>query len=199
MSTDQEKAPLFFETIKLIDGKMVNQQWHQARLSTTIAHHFASQPFSLAEVYSQCPDLGRYRLKVIYASSLISVHIQPLEIQPINSLKIVRAAINYPFKFVNRLELEDLYQRRDDADDVIILNIEGYVTDTTCANLAFWDGKRWVTPEHSLLPGTIQARMISLGVVRKEPIHESGLRQYPKVAIMNALRGIQVIGGEIRS
>ncbi len=43
------------------------------------------------------------------------------------------------------------------ADEVIVEK-DGYLTDTTIANIAFFDGKRWITPKIHYLEGLLERR-----------------------------------------
>ena len=56
--------------------------------------------------------------------------------------------------------------RHPDADDVVMVNEHGHVTETTVANIAVWLHGLWVTPPTSdgCLPGVERARLIESGL-----------------------------------
>jgi len=74
----------------------------------------------------------------------------------IRTLKVVPTIIEYPYKYANRNAFDTLLQSHPDFDEIIIEK-DGFITDTTIANLAFYNGTYWLTPEKPLLPGTMRA------------------------------------------
>jgi 4-amino-4-deoxychorismate lyase len=101
---------------------------------------------------------------------------------------LVHSDIDYNLKYADRSALEALKAERPDADDVLIVK-NGYVTDTTIANIAFFDGERWLTPATPLLEGTTRARLIDEGVLTPAPIRYDAIDHFKSVALFNALQG----------
>ena len=69
---------------------------------------------------------------------------------------------------------ESLLLANKDVDEVIIEK-NGYLTDTTIANIAFFDGKQWFTPEKPLLKGTMRAKLIEEGFLQTKNIKSEEL------------------------
>ncbi len=81
--------------------------------------------------------------------------------------------------------------RHPDADDVILVNERGQVTETTVANLAvFVDGRWWTPPlDSGCLPGVERHRLLALGVVAERPIATSEVRSGTGIALVSSVRG----------
>jgi len=110
----------------------------------------------------------------------------------ISSLRIVPSDIDYSFKYADRTALEALLASNKDVDEVIIEK-NGYLTDTTITNIAFYNGRDWFTPEVPLLKGTMRAKLINQGFLKTKNIKREDLGEYTKVALMNAMIGFKII------
>ena len=81
--------------------------------------------------------------------------------------------------------------RHPDADDVVLVNERGELTETTIANLAVrLDGTWWTPPTTSgCLPGVERARLLDLGRLRERVLHVEDLAAADGLAVLNSLRG----------
>ena len=77
--------------------------------------------------------------------------------------------------------------------DEIIIEKGGYLTGTTISNIAFYDGERWLTPEHPLLPGTMRAKLLDEGFLHRKEIRKEDLKNYSQIALMNSMIGFKVL------
>lgn len=79
-----------------------------------------------------------------------------------------------------------------DADDVILHTPDGFVTESTIANVvAELDGELCTPPVAcGLLPGTERAQLLERGVVVERPIRIEALRQCPRLFLVNSVRGM---------
>jgi para-aminobenzoate synthetase/4-amino-4-deoxychorismate lyase len=80
--------------------------------------------------------------------------------------------------------------RHPDADDVLLVNLRGEVTESTIANLAVRIDGRWWTPplEAGLLPGVFRRRLLRAGRLRERPIRPEELREAEALALVNSVR-----------
>ncbi|HXF73029.1 MAG TPA: bifunctional anthranilate synthase component I family protein/class IV aminotransferase [Actinomycetota bacterium] len=80
--------------------------------------------------------------------------------------------------------------RHPDADDVLLVNLRGEVTESTIANLAVRTGGRWWTPPlgSGLLPGVFRGRLLRAGRLRERPIRAEELPAAEALALLNAVR-----------
>ncbi|WP_369135601.1 aminodeoxychorismate synthase component I [Modestobacter sp. I12A-02662] len=81
--------------------------------------------------------------------------------------------------------------RRPDADDVVLLNTRGELTETTRATLALeLDGQWWTPPVDSgCLPGVERGRLLDLGVLRERVLLLGDLQRAERLAVISSLRG----------
>ncbi|MRI84137.1 MAG: hypothetical protein C6I00_06925 [Nitratiruptor sp.] len=179
----------FFETIRIEDGKPKHLDYHNRRLNTTIAHHFPPQPpIDLANFLVDPPSQGLFRAKVVYTNRIEGVEYSPYTPATITTLALVEASIDYPYKYLDRSPIEEFFAKRGEADEIIIVK-DGLLTDTSRANIALFDGIKWLTPARPLLPGTTRARLIDAGVLHEAdiPVHE--IENYQGFALLNAMVG----------
>lgn len=80
---------------------------------------------------------------------------------------------------------------RPDCEEVVLWNRDGYVTETTIANIAVCRDGRWVTPPVSegLLPGTLRAELLARGVIEEGRIAVESVTAGTRLAAFNSLRG----------
>lgn len=80
---------------------------------------------------------------------------------------------------------------RPDADDVLLWNGRGELTESTVANLAFLRDGVWYTPpvRCGLLPGTYRAALLADGRLCEGVLTRRQLPQVQALAVFNALRG----------
>lgn len=80
---------------------------------------------------------------------------------------------------------------RPDADDVLLWNEEGFVTETTIANVAFRRGDRWVTPpvRCGLLAGVMREELLERGEWIEGLVRRDEVLVGEEIQLCNALRG----------
>ena len=85
----------------------------------------------------------------------------------------------------------DAAARHPDADDVVLVNIHGEVTEASRANLAIRRDGRWVTPplDAGLLPGCERAALVADGTLTEATVTVEDLQAAEAIAYLNALRG----------
>ena len=81
--------------------------------------------------------------------------------------------------------------RRPDADDVLLVNARGEVTESTIANLAVLLDGEWVTPprEAGLLAGTYREILLREGRLSERAIAVEDLRRAEAIALVSSVRG----------
>ena len=89
-----------------------------------------------------------------------------------------------------RERYEDATARHPDADDVILINDRGEVTETTIANLAVRLDDRWWTPplEAGLLPGCERAALLDAGSIAERSIRVEDLEIADGLAVLSSVR-----------
>ena len=86
---------------------------------------------------------------------------------------------------------EEAAARHPDADDVVLVNSSGEVTETTIGNLAVELDGRWVTPPTSsgLLAGTERGARLASGELVEAAVSVAELRRASRLARLNGVRG----------
>ncbi len=175
---------LLFETIKVEDGVVRNLSYHQMRVakySTVNLLEYISNNVAI-------PVLGVHKLRITY--SIYSVCSYKLELynpKKIESLKIIiDNEIDYHKKLDDRTCLNDLIEQRGECDDILIIK-NNFVSDTSFANIIFFDGEKWITPNTPLLEGSCRSRLIRDNIIRPQSITSSDLKSYSSFMIINAM------------
>jgi 4-amino-4-deoxychorismate lyase len=178
------------ESIKLKDGKLFNLGYHQTRMNGALAELFPEATvIDLASVISipeNCMS-GTFKVRVLYGPTVETIEIEPYQFRTIQSLKVVHhESIDYHLKYTDRQILQHLFAQRDNADDIVIVK-NGLVTDAFAANLIFFDGQKWVTPNTPLLKGTQRQYLLDQGIISETEIKESDISSFQKVGLINAM------------
>ncbi|MDQ7086123.1 MAG: aminotransferase class IV [Sulfurovum sp.] len=187
-----KRPALLLETIRCENGKAFHLSYHQDRVDKSrkvlLSLH---DTLRLSDIITPPPQ-GLYRCRILYDEHIHSIEYIPYQAKEISTLKIVSSAIDYDFKYANRDALNALSTLHHEVDDILITQ-EGYIRDTSIANIAFYTGKVWHTPKIPLLYGTMRQYYIDQGLLEEKAIHITDLASYTQVALMNAMIGFRTI------
>lgn len=182
----------FFETLKIENGKILNLEQHNIRLNRTIYDIFDKKSdFNLSH-FVKSPDDKTYRCKVIYDENIQSIDFIPYKPRIFRSFKIIHSKICYPYKSVNRDELNELFTQKGVCDDIVIVK-DGLICDTSIANIAIYDGIQWITPKKPLLFGTQRAKLLKDKLLIEKDIKVKDMKDTVRFAIINALIGFHEV------
>jgi para-aminobenzoate synthetase/4-amino-4-deoxychorismate lyase len=94
-------------------------------------------------------------------------------------------------KTTRRRVYDDRAARHPDADDVLLVDRHGHVTESTVANVAAHLDGRWWTPPLSAgcLPGVERGRLVESGSLRERDLTPDDLRGADGLALVSSLRG----------
>ncbi len=176
----------FIETI-LIKDEIKNIEFHNLRLNKTRQYFYGLPPLDLRD-YVELKPFSRVR--VAYDREISKVEYFDLQKRKFQKFRLVYSDLEYSFKYENREALNNL--KTTDCDEVIIIK-NGLITDTTISNIAFFDGKRWITPKKPLLEGTKRAELIKKRILYPEDIEPKNIKKYQKMAMINAILEFYVI------
>ena len=183
---------LLLETIKIENGEIHNLSYHQQRCDSTRETLFNSTDIlNLIDVITP-PQKGLYRCRILYAKTLHSVEYIPYTSKDIHSIKIVKSDIKYNFKYANRDAFIGLLTKHNDVDEILIEK-DGYLSDITIANIAFYREGTWYTPATPLLQGTMRQKLLDDGFLQLKDIKKDDLHQYTQVALINAMIGFKIL------
>lgn len=182
----------YLETIKSQDGIVFNLEYHQKRYETVLNSLGVDKVKNLQD-YIKPPQFALYRCRVEYNFDSINVTYHKYKKRDISSLKLIfDNDIEYSEKKSNREDINRLYERREECDDILIIK-NLLVTDTSIANIAFYDSGVWITPKSPLLKGTTRARLLDKGLIVEKDIGVHEIRKFSKVALLNAMIGFDVL------
>lgn len=96
-------------------------------------------------------------------------------------------------KTTSRRTYEDAAARHPEADDVILINSDGNITETTIGNIAVRIDDTWFTPPvtDGLLPGTYRAELLGSGHLEERSISVQQLRKATDIAVLNSVQGFK--------
>lgn len=187
------------ETIRYKNGHFDNLKYHQKRMNNSRKELFRCKDeinlgAELIRHQTLRPELNVnerlidfFKLRLIYRETIEKIEIIPYSLPKIKTLKIVHDnQIDYSHKFFDRSQLNKLYQKRADCDDVLIVK-NGLVTDTWFANILFYDGQNWLTPEKPLLKGTQRQFLLDQKKIETAELKFEKLKSIKKVRLINAM------------
>jgi len=178
------------ETIKIINNKFQHIDYHNQRLNfSRLSIWNCNEELDISKAV-QLPILDKntvYKCRIIYNETITQVEILPYVIRPISSLKIVfDNEIDYCFKYKNRTLLTQLFQQKENCDDILIIK-NGLITDTYYCNIAFDDGQKWFTPASPLLRGTQRQYLLDEQVIFEKNIKLTDLNNFHRAKLFNAM------------
>ena len=177
------------ETIKIVDGKIYNIEWHNNRFNKSREKLFQKKEILNLEGFITPPKRGLYRCRILYGKDIDSIEYIPYTPKIIESIKIVKSDIDYSYKYSDRKEINSLLKR---SFDDIIIEKDGFLTDTSIANIAFYNGQQWVTPKKPLLHGTMREQLLYENFLIVKNIKSREIQNFSHFALMNAMIGFQI-------
>ena len=184
----------FIETIKFKDGKLHNLSYHNDRFRKTRGAFFSIYDNSRLEELIAPPsdrDDQLQKCRIEYGKSINNIEFLPYIKREVSTLKIVIADdIIYSYKYADRTGLENLFKKRENCDDILIVK-KGYVTDSYYGNILFRDGKEWITPSTPLLKGTQREYLLHKGIIKEKSVLVDDIKNYKKLRLINAMNCLE--------
>lgn len=178
------------ESLKILDGRLYHTSYHNARMNASRRQLFRCAGLLDLEDIVRVPEehrRGLYKCRVIYGNDVHAVEFHPYVKRTVCSLRLLEADdIDYSHKYENRDAINDLLSLKGDCGDVLIIK-QGEITDASSANVALFDGYRWVTPLNPLLKGTCRSRLIDAGILAERRLCPQDLRRFTKLSLINAM------------
>ena len=182
--------PVLLESIRIENGKLPLLDYHQERVDRSRRMYFAKAPAFRLDPLIKSLDLPRqgvHKLRLLYGAELHSVEVEPYSIRPVGSLQVVSAdGLSYGRKYADRRGIQQLFDKRGKCDDIIMVQ-GGHLTDSSYANLALFDGRRWFTPAWPLLQGTRRAQLIQLKIIHPTVIRLRDIGHFESIRLINAM------------
>jgi 4-amino-4-deoxychorismate lyase len=182
--------PLCFETICVQNRQLINLAYHEARLNKTRAELFGFEDqwnlaalITIPEFVTNAP----HKCRLAYAENIEDLKWEPYNFRTITKIqRVYDNEIDYSYKYNDRTALNNLYEKRGDAEEILIIKNE-MVTDTLYCNVAFLKDNQWFTPNTPLLPGTQRAFLLDSGIIKQARILEKDIWKYSHIRLFNAM------------
>lgn len=184
----------FIETIQVLKGELKNLEFHQQRFERTRYQVLGLKKHPLLEEVILIPpglDRGVFKCRLSYQKEISLIEFEPQQARKVQSLRLVYSdSIDYAYKYADRSELERLFLKREECDDILVVKND-CITDSFYANVVFWDGKSWLSPDTPLLPGTMRASLLEKGLIKERRITPEDLGGYEKLKLINAMNDLE--------
>ena len=181
-------VPLF-ESIRCFNGRIYNIKAHNERVyrsrKAVLGIDERVDLRSLIQVPGSCKK-GLFKCRIAYGMNFDNPVFTKYTPRKIRSLKIVDVHFDYNHKSEDRSNINEAFAQRGDCDDVLMVR-DGLITDTSYANVAFFDGDNWYTPSSPMLEGTRRTQLLKQNRIIESPILRSDLYKFKRVALFNAM------------
>lgn len=185
-----ERMEEFIETLRLEDGKVQLQPLHRARMERTARDSgFVCPPMPPLE--QLCPEplrKGRVKCRFVYRESIRELSFTSYTPRIIHSFAPMALPVGYTYSYKST-DREVLNRLKEGcaADEVLLVDSEGRITDCSFANLAFHREGRWYTPDTPLLEGVQRQFLIQEGLLTPCTIRVADLEGYDQIQPINAM------------
>ncbi|MDJ0960507.1 MAG: aminodeoxychorismate synthase component I [Acidimicrobiia bacterium] len=134
-------------------------------------------------------------------NGVVEVHVTDEQLEPLDTGGPMRVAIDTArvsrhnvflfHKTTRRIRYDEAAVRRPDVDDVILVNEDDEVTESTIGNVAVRFGDAWFTPplDSGLLGGVHRRVLLDKGTITERVITLDDVREADEVAVINSVRG----------
>jgi 4-amino-4-deoxychorismate lyase len=185
---------MFLESIKVKNGRIYHLRYHQQRLDDTFKNFYfvENKKYNLKNILKNIKkqsffptEQGVFKCRFLYDEHHYEVEFLPYEKTKIDTLKavVVDDDFDYSFKYVDRKKINDFIV---DNQEIVMVK-SGFLTDASYANIAFFDGEKWLTPRQPLLRGTARQRLIEQQKIVEKDIALNDIKRFKKIKIFNAM------------
>jgi len=183
-----------FETMLVSEGKIKNLNLHIKRAKKSAKYFkWKFNENEWLNLQEKLPYKENLRMRVTYNQKGIKeIELFKIKKRNFNKFKVVEINFNYFLKKKNRSNFEKIKQKHPSFDEFILIK-NHLVTDSTISNLAFFDGKKWLTPKYPLLFGTKREELINKNFLQEANIKLADLKYFKKMALINAILGFYEI------
>lgn len=170
------------ETIKIVNGKCLNLEYHCRRAEFTIQEPVVSDEFAH----------GTIKWRIVYGDNLpVESQMSHYALPRINSLRMIDATkVDYTRKYEDRSSIEKLMRLRGLCDDILI-HRNGMVSDTSFCNVVFENEYGLFTPSTPLLEGTKRQMLLDRGIIAERDIMLADIPNFSNVRLINAMIEIE--------
>jgi len=186
----------FIESVSIKDGLVENLDLHNLRCNKArLEVLMLTDTIDLSEVIKppKCFLKGHIKCRVLFSDKVHEVSYEKYKLRRIAKIQVVENnTIEYAYKFLDRSSLNELYQQKRDADEILIVR-NGLLTDAFYYNVALLKGDQWFTPKHPLLNGVQRSRLLKEELIKELDIKLKEINDFSFISLFNALTPLGAI------
>lgn len=179
----------FIESIRIREGCVEQLEFHQSRVNKTFLNFGKASSIQLKEIIKadSLNTNGVVKCRIKYdLKQLIEITYSEYVIKKINTISMAElGGRKYDYKFADRGWIAAMLL--ESGTDEIIMTDHDIIKDASYANLAFYDGEHWYTPESPLLEGTQRAFLLAIKKIYPKEISVHDLHKYQQIKLINAM------------
>jgi 4-amino-4-deoxychorismate lyase len=183
----------FVESIWLSHGEMPYLDLHIGRMRQTLLdlykHSFDVDVNSILKTARTVT--GEYKIRIIYdRHRIVDFDFNPYTRREIRSAKIVAIDddVHYRYKYLERKALDQAFAKRQDCEEIIMVDNAGKIKDAYYYNLLFEGAEgQWYVPKSYMLPGVMLQSLLKSNLVQYRDIHVMDLPSFSALHFINAL------------
>tara|TARA_B100000575_G_C23130206_1_gene655500 strand:- start:729 stop:1331 length:603 start_codon:yes stop_codon:yes gene_type:complete len=179
-----------FESICVENYKIKLLEFHQKRMDHSYSKFFNKKNrWSIKNIFKslKIQSNNKYKLRINYSETEYSISLKKYFKKKIRSLQCVELNnYSYDLKYTDRSVINKNFKFKSLCDDILIIK-NGFVTDSSYCNIVFFDGLRWVTPEHPLLRGVQRNFLLTKKKIFEKKIEVSDISKYKSFVLINSM------------
>ncbi len=179
-----------FESIRVFNGSFRNLALHEKRMQLAQKQLYGKSIFFNLAFFLNTfnpPQNGLYKCRLSYGEELSVPEFLPYHKKNIQSLRLVESNnIEYSLKLTDRSSIQNLFEQRNDCDDVLIIR-NGLVTDTSYCNIIFENEMGLFSPQNPLLKGVQRALLLQQRKIETAIIRVDDIKKYSFFYLINAM------------
>lgn len=180
------------ETIRVENGEYKNLHFHKWRIDWS-RKKLAFKNMMRFEL-PKPPKIGVFRCRIIYLNMVEKVEFIPYTQSISQTFSFAfDTNLDYSLKYENRNEIAKIKSKFLNKSDDIIFVKDSLIQDSSIANIALFDGNRWITPKTPLLQGTTRERLLQNGKIFESDIYFRDIDKFQNLALMNSMLNFKVI------
>ena len=189
MSLSEKSTYRFLETIRIVYGEVQLLDLHQRRMNHTFSYFFSDcQPLNLTSLIdtSQLKDQALVKCRLRYNATDYELDYQTYQRQQIKELVILEHDLSYPFKYLDRGELNELKASVNHDQEPLICT-RGRIRETTYGNVLLRIDGEWKTPLYPIFYGVMRSHVLNEGLAVEADLFMQDYLQCDQIKIINAM------------
>lgn len=179
------------ETIKVENGQYLFLAFHQERVNWSRIKLGFSKALKLK--LPNPPKTGIFKCRIVYSDKIEKIEFTIYKEKKTHTFSLAFSNdITYSLKFENRTAINNLKNEFIGNSDEIIIIKNGLVTDSSIANIIFYNGQKWITPKFPLLRGTTRERLLREHKIFEANIDFRDISKFKRIVFINAMINLNI-------